>query len=147
MYDVFDILVRDLDSKTIEMRRPKTPFGPDARLVVYSNGRAFAEVRDPRTARATVERWVEAGESTSWTLLDAREFANNALTDETSWEAFLAALVAALAPHEAWHVLCESDCEQHPLQAQTLSPEELASALRRLRSEKVLPIAFHATTR
>ena len=146
MFDVFDIQMPIFAvGSGFEVRRHESTFGPSDDEFMYCNGMKFARVLLANQAYSDIERWAGSSERADWTVLSVAMAANNAVTADRTWAEFCAALILILEAHSFWRVICESDCEQHPIQKMRLSPEGLAHHLNLVRTESVSPIALEVT--
>ena len=142
-FDVFDILVPVLSSNSgLEVRQFQTAFGTDDDKFAYFEELKFAKVVLAKDAYANVETWPGSAKWTSWTVLLAARQANEALRRDETWKKFLDALESVLRANEDWLVICESDCDQHPVENLKLSPEKLLALLNEYRANRHYPIAI-----
>lgn len=145
MFDTFDILVPELATSGIELRQHQSVFGPAEDQYVYVGGLKFARLLLARDAFSNVRAWTGSDDRAMWTVLLANAEAGAAAAQDDSWTKFLEALKSVLRAHSFWRVTCESDCDQHPLERVTLSPEAFAELLDSYRREGARPIAVQAT--
>jgi hypothetical protein len=146
MFDVFDILVPALAlGAGLDVRPRATASGLTEDKFAYVGALEFAKVLPANIAYADVSAWTGAPDRGAWTVLLAHAHANQLVDDDDGWKAFLDALVLVLRAHDVWHVTCESDCDQTPLENVSLSPEQLAEILDGRRSSAARFVALRAT--
>lgn len=143
MFDVFDILVPVLASNSgLEVRQFKTAFGPSDDKFVYSGDLKFAQLVFAKDVYSDVEAWAGSFERTNWTVLVAANQANEAVESDETWKKFLGVLESVLRDQRNWLVICESDCDQYPVEKLKLSPEDLIVLLNECRVNRRYPIAI-----
>ena len=96
-------------------------------------------------AYSDVDFWTGSPSRSNWDVLVMAATANDAATSEENWQRFLSAFVCLLNLHSVWCVNCESDCDQHDLEALELSPEDLAVRIGATRSGLEPHIALRAS--
>lgn len=146
MFDVFDILIPELSAGApLEVRPDSAAFGTRENAIAYFDGLRFAQVLLAKDAYTAPEAWTGSAARANWTVLLAAAVANESSADNELWRRFLAGLVSVLKAHPAWIVICESDCDQNPLEEFNVTPERLSQLLDTRRSTGLYPIALRAS--
>lgn len=144
MFDVFDILVPALaPSAPIEVRQQETAFGVADQRTAYVGGVEFGRILRADEAYSDLKARTGSTDRGGWTVLIAAPAARAAAEDDERWASFLAALVSLLQAHRSWVVLCESDCDQQPLERHQVSAGRLSEILD-ARRDKHAPVAILA---
>jgi hypothetical protein len=147
MFDVFDILVRELSTHALlEVRQQQTAFGPSDDTFLYVHGTKFAQIVTAPEAYKNVEARAGSAGRANWTVLRAAKIASEAATNDETWAKFLQAIALVLAPPALWQVTCESDCDQHPIEKVALSVDGLSQLIDSHRSTGLRPIAVQVST-
>jgi hypothetical protein len=133
MFDALTILLPSLSADVpLEIRQRESAFGANDERVAHIEGLPFARVHPTKT-------------SDGLEILSAAGQANEAARNNETWSRFLVAIVLVLDAHAGWRVICESDCDQHPIEERQLSAMELSQVLDCYRNSRRGPIALHAS--
>ena len=147
MFDVFDILLPELSTDArLEVRQHQTAFGTSDDRFAYVDGMKFAQVVKAQEVYSNVAARAGSAERANWTVLLVSATANEAAMNDETWTKFLGALLIVLSTHTAWRVICESDCDQHPLEELELSADGLSRLLDSYRSAGFRPLAVQVST-
>lgn len=146
MFEIFNIHLPKLSTTSgLELRQHRSAFGLSEEKFAYLNGVRFAYVLEAKDAYSNIETWLGSKNRSNWIILLTAPAANEAATNDKTWATFLAGLVSVLSLSTDWQVVCESICDQFPIEQVTLSPENLSQILDSYRSIQHFPISFRAS--
>jgi hypothetical protein len=132
MFDVLNIFLPALATgPQLEVRHRQSLFGVSDEKVALVEGLPLADVIFMDTPYGSI-------------VLCASKQANEAAQNNETWSRFLIALELVLNTHAEWYVICESDCDQYPVENRHLTAPELSQLLDEYRTSRHWPIALCA---